>query len=161
MKKTVILLFALIIAFPTFASFPVEVQLLASQTTISTVTDENNATVTDENIATVTDENNALSNLMEFIPAPIEDTTIIAALLCLMFGSFGIHWFYLGDKSKGIKRLSVFGLGVAAYVLGYASIFATGAVGLAYVLFLAGYAIFIVNWIMTLMDLVKILTGKV
>ena len=153
MKKTVILLFALIIAFPTFASFPVEVQLLASQTTISTVTDENNATVTDEN--------NALSNLMEFIPAPIEDTTIIAALLCLMFGSFGIHWFYLGDKSKGIKRLSVFGLGVAAYVLGYASIFATGAVGLAYVLFLAGYAIFIVNWIMTLMDLVKILTGKV
>ena len=79
MKKTVILLFALIIAFPTFASFPVEVQLLASQTTISTVTDENNATVTDEN--------NALSNLMKFIPAPLDDRMIIAALLCLMFGS--------------------------------------------------------------------------
>ncbi len=153
MKKTVILLFALIIAFPTFASFPVEVQLLASQTTISTVTDENNATVTDEN--------NALSNLMKFIPAPLDDRMIIAALLCLMFGSFGIHWFYLGDKSKGMRRLAVFGLGIASIVLAYASLFAIASVGVFYVLFLAAYALFLGNWIMTLLDLVNILTGKV
>ena len=93
------------------------------------------------------------SSLLEVIKASIEDETLIAALLCLFLGNLGIHWFYLGDTPKGLARLGLF-LG------GYAALIA-GALAASYGLVLAGYVALLVNFVLVIMDLIKILTNKV
>ena len=93
------------------------------------------------------------SSLLEVIKASIEDETLIAALLCLFLGNLGIHWFYLGDTPKGLARLGLF-LG------GYAVLIA-GALAASYGLALAGYVALLVNFVLVIMDLIKILTNKV
>jgi TM2 domain-containing membrane protein YozV len=37
---------------------------------------------------------------------------LIAGLLAFVLGPFGIHWFYLGDNSRGLKRLIPFIVGI-------------------------------------------------
>ncbi len=91
------------------------------------------------------------SSLLEVIKASIEDETLIAALLCLFLGNLGIHWFYLGDTPKGLARLGLF-LG------GYAVLIA-GALAASYGLVLAGYVALLVNFVLVIMDLIKILTN--
>lgn len=91
------------------------------------------------------------SSLLEVIKASIEDETLIAALLCLFLGNLGIHWFYLGDTPKGLARLGLF-LG------GYAALIA-GALAASYGLVLAGYVALLVNFVLVIMDLIKILTN--
>jgi TM2 domain-containing membrane protein YozV len=93
------------------------------------------------------------SSLLEVIKASIEDETLIAALLCLFLGNLGIHWFYLGDTPKGLARLGLF-LG------GYAVLIA-GALAASYGLVLAGYVALLVNFVLVIMDLIKILTYSV
>lgn len=93
------------------------------------------------------------SSLLEVIKASIDNETLIAALLCLFLGNLGIHWFYLGDTPKGLARLGLF-LG------GYAVLIA-GALAASYGLVLAGYVALLVNFVLVIMDLIKILTNKV
>jgi TM2 domain-containing membrane protein YozV len=91
------------------------------------------------------------SSLLEVIKASIDNETLIAALLCLFLGNLGIHWFYLGDTPKGLARLGLF-LG------GYAVLIA-GALAASYGLVLAGYVALLVNFVLVIMDLIKILTN--
>lgn len=41
---------------------------------------------------------------------------IVAALLAWFVGGFGIHWFYLGDKKKGILFLLFFWTFIPTFV---------------------------------------------
>ena len=93
------------------------------------------------------------SSLLEVITASMEDETLIAALLCFFLGNLGIHWFYLGNKAKGFARLGLF-------LAGYAVIIA-GGVAVSPALALVGSAAVLVNFVLVIMDLIKILTNKV
>lgn len=93
------------------------------------------------------------SGLMDVLMSAMDNETLIAALLCFFLGILGIHWFYLGEKGKGFMRLGMF-LG------GYALMLA-GAVTVIPALALVGYAVILVDWVLAIIDLVNILTGKV
>ena len=93
------------------------------------------------------------SSLLEVITASMEDETLIAALLCFFLGNLGIHWFYLGNKAKGFARLGLF-------LAGYALVIA-GGVAVSPALALVGSAAILVNFVLVIMDLIKILTNKV
>jgi len=93
------------------------------------------------------------SSLLEVITASMEDETLIAALLCFFLGNLGIHWFYLGNKAKGFARLGLF-------LAGYALVIA-GGVAVSPALALVGSAAVLVNFVLVIMDLIKILTNKV
>jgi len=93
------------------------------------------------------------SGLMDVLMSAMDNETLIAALLCFFLGTLGIHWFYLGEKGKGFMRLGMF-LG------GYALMLA-GSLTLIPALALVGYAVILVDWVLAIIDLVNILTGKV
>lgn len=123
------------------------------------------------------------SSLFASIPVPIESANelgflkylsatfndvgekeLIAALLCIIIGYTGAHWFYLGNTTKGRKRLFAFLGALGLYIGGYIALLlgaASGALALIY----AGYATLIggavlifINWILTIFDLIEILT---
>tara|TARA_B110000037_G_scaffold158998_1_gene179401 strand:+ start:168 stop:557 length:390 start_codon:yes stop_codon:yes gene_type:complete len=93
------------------------------------------------------------SGLLETIAASMEDETLIAAILCFSLGIFGVHWFYLGKTAKGLARLGLF-------IGGYAAVIA-GALALSPALILVGYAALIADIVLSIVDLIKILTNKV
>ena len=93
------------------------------------------------------------SGLLETIAASMEDETLIAAILCFSLGIFGVHWFYLGKTAKGLARLGLF-------IGGYAAVIA-GALALSPALILVGYAALIADIVLSIADLIKILTNKV
>ena len=93
------------------------------------------------------------SGLLETIAASMEDETLIAALLCFFLGTLGVHWFYLGNTAKGLARLGLF-------IGGYATVIA-GALALSPALILVGYAALIADVVLSIVDLIKILTNKV
>lgn len=93
------------------------------------------------------------SGLMDVFLAAMEDETIIAALLCFSLGTLGIHWFYLGEKGKGFTRLGLF--------LGGYALMLTGAATLIPALVLVGYVFILLDWVLSIVDLVNILTGNV
>ena len=43
----------------------------------------------------------------------------VAAVLALIFGNFGMHWFYLGNKRKAITRLCIFISAFICLVIGF------------------------------------------
>ncbi|MBT4102971.1 MAG: TM2 domain-containing protein, partial [Flavobacteriales bacterium] len=83
----------------------------------------------------------------------MDSQTLIAALLCLFLGTLGIHWFYLGNKAKGLKRLGLWAAGVALSI--------AGGVALNSMLLLLGYAVILANFVLVIVDLIQILTNKV
>lgn len=93
------------------------------------------------------------SGLMDVFLAAMEDETIIAALLCFFLGTLGIHWFYLGEKGKGLTRLGLF--------LGGYALMLTGAATLIPALVLVGYVFILLDLVLSIVDLVNILTGNV
>jgi len=93
------------------------------------------------------------SGLLEVITASMEDETLIAAILCFFLGNLGVHWFYLGDTPKGLARLGLFLAGYAVVVAGTLA----GSAPLA----LVGSVAVLVNFVLVIMDLIKILTNKV
>lgn len=93
------------------------------------------------------------SGLMDVFLAAMEDETIIAALLCFFLGTLGIHWFYLGEKGKGLIRLGLF--------LGGYALMLTGAATLIPALVLVGYVFILLDLVLSIVDLVNILTGNV
>jgi TM2 domain-containing membrane protein YozV len=93
------------------------------------------------------------SGLLEVVAASMDSQTLIAALLCLFLGTLGIHWFYLGNKAKGLKRLGLWAAGVALSI--------AGGVALNSMLLLLGYAVILANFVLVIVDLIQILTNKV
>jgi|TARA_B110000977_G_C10835173_1_gene399712 TM2 domain-containing membrane protein YozV len=93
------------------------------------------------------------SGLMDVLMAAMDNETLIAALLCFFLGTLGIHWFYLGEKGKGFMRLGLFLGGYALSIVGAL----VGVPALA----LVGSLVILVDFVLAIMDLIKILTGKV
>ena len=84
---------------------------------------------------------------------------IIAALLAIFLGVFGVHSFYMGQTTKGFLQLGLTALGLGLYVGGIAS-YVSGA-GVAFpVLALLGLLIYLGVGIWALVDFVRILTGS-
>lgn len=100
--------------------------------------------------------------LVEFM-AP-DNEMVIAALLAFFLGGFGAHWFYLGERGRGMARLLVtLGAGllyIVGYVMAVLSLAAGGTGLLGGVLFLMGLLALIANSILVIIDLVKILTNN-
>jgi TM2 domain-containing membrane protein YozV len=100
--------------------------------------------------------------LVEFM-AP-DNEMVIAALLAFFLGGFGAHWFYLGERGRGMARLLVtLGAGllyIIGYVMAVLSLAAGGTGLLGGVLFLMGLLALLANSILVIIDLVKILTDN-
>ncbi len=98
---------------------------------------------------------------------------IIAAVLAWFLGTYGVHLFYLGYKKKGINRL-LMGIGgsliiiigaifhaLAASIAYGGNLQGAGVFGIFATMFYAlGGIILLIDWILTLIDFIKILTGE-
>lgn len=100
--------------------------------------------------------------LVEFM-AP-DNEMVIAALLAFFLGGFGAHWFYLGERGRGMARLLVTLGGLLLYFTGYimalVSLAAGGPGVLGAALLVIGALALIVNQILVIIDLVNILTDN-
>lgn len=89
---------------------------------------------------------------------------MLTALLAFFIGGFGAHWFYLGERGRGMARLLVsLGAGllyVVGYIIAAVSIAAGGTGALGGILFALGLIGLLVNQILVIIDLVKILTDN-
>ncbi len=72
----------------------------------------------------------------------LEQRQIIAAVLCFFFGTFGVHNFYLGRRKPAIWQLVLTLVGILTSVI------------------VIGLVILLAVWIWSIIDLIKILTGK-
>lgn len=93
------------------------------------------------------------SGLIDVLMAAMDNETLIAALLCFFLGTLGIHWFYLGEKGKGFMRLGLFLGGYALMIIGAAAVIPALA--------LVGSIVVLIDFVLAIIDLVNILTGKV
>jgi TM2 domain-containing membrane protein YozV len=84
---------------------------------------------------------------------------VVAAVLCILFGlgNFGVHDFYLGNKSKALVKLGIGGLGLALLIIGLLSVTATSSLPL---LMIIGGLIWMTASIMTIIDFIRILIGN-
>lgn len=90
--------------------------------------------------------------LIEMLSSALDEQAIIAALLCFFLGTLGVHWFYLGEAKKGWIRLGMF---LGGYALVLAGIAATSPA-----LIIVGYVAILLDAIISIVDLVNILTGN-
>ena len=97
--------------------------------------------------------------LVEFM-AP-DNEMVIAALLAFFLGGFGAHWFYLGERGRGMARLLVTLGGLLLFIIGAVMYVAAGGASIlgAAIAFIALLALF-ANQILVIIDLVKILTDN-
>jgi hypothetical protein len=107
----------------------------------------------------VTKKQSWAQRLVEFM-AP-DNEMVIAALLAFFLGGFGAHWFYLGERGRGMARLLVTLGGLLLYIIGAVMVVASGGTSIlgATVAFIALLALF-ANQILVIIDLVKILTDN-
>ena len=97
--------------------------------------------------------------LVEFM-AP-DNEMVIAALLAFFLGGFGAHWFYLGERGRGMARLLVTLGGLLLFIIGAVMYVAAGGASIlgAAIAFIALLALF-ANQILVIIDLVNILTDN-
>ena len=97
--------------------------------------------------------------LVEFM-AP-DNEMVIAALLAFFLGGFGAHWFYLGERGRGMARLLVTLGGLLLYIIGAVMVVAAGGASIlgAAIAFIGLLALF-ANQILVIIDLVNILTDN-
>ncbi len=88
-----------------------------------------------------------------------DKSKVVAALLAIFLGNFGIHDFYLGNKRNGIIKLGMTIVGIALMVVGFASVATTETVTLP-ALAIVGYLILLGVSIWALVDFIRILTGS-
>ena len=90
-----------------------------------------------------------------------DNEMVIAALLAFFLGGFGAHWFYLGERGRGMARLLVTLGGLLLYIIGAVMYVATGGASIlgAAIAFIALLALF-ANQILVIIDLVNILTDN-
>lgn len=115
-----------------------------------------------DDVVVVAKKKSWAQRLVEFM-AP-DNEMVIAALLAFFLGGFGAHWFYLGERGRGMARLLVsLGAGllyVVGYIIAAVSIAAGGTGALGGILFALGLIGLLVNQILVIIDLVKILTDN-
>jgi hypothetical protein len=88
---------------------------------------------------------------------------VVAAILALLVGNYGIHDFYLGNKRNGFIKLGLTLIGMALMIAGLLSIAATEAVtwfAALPAIVIIGYVIILGVSIWSLVDFIRILTGK-
>ena len=90
--------------------------------------------------------------LFEMLSSAMDEQAIIAAILCFFLGTLGVHWFYLGKAKKGWIRLGMFLGGYALLIAGIAAV--------SPALIFAGYGAILLDAIISIVDLVNILTGN-
>ena len=97
--------------------------------------------------------------LVEFM-AP-DNEMVIAALLAFFLGGFGAHWFYLGERGRGMARLLVTLGGLLLFIIGAVMYVAAGGASIlgAAIAFIALLALF-ANQILVIIVLVNILTDN-
>ncbi len=82
---------------------------------------------------------------------------LVAALLALFLGGWGVHRYYLGYKKEGKKMLMITLIGIGLYIVGSILTVAVPILGLIFIL-LGSIALFY-TWILSIIDFIKILTG--
>jgi hypothetical protein len=88
---------------------------------------------------------------------------VVAAILALLVGNYGIHDFYLGNKRNGFIKLGLTLIGMALMIAGLLSIAATEAVtwfAALPAIVIIGYIIILGVSIWSFVDFIRILTGK-
>ena len=107
----------------------------------------------------VTKKQSWAQRLVEFM-AP-DNEMVIAALLAFFLCGFGAHWFYLGERGRGMARLLVTLGGHLLYIIGVVMTFSAGGTSIigAAIAFIALLALF-TNQILVIIDLVNILTDN-
>lgn len=89
---------------------------------------------------------------------------MLAALLAFFIGGFSAHWFYLGERERGMTHLLItLGAGLlhlVGYLMFAISFSASGAIALGGILFALDIIRLLVNQILVIIDLVKILTDN-
>ena len=83
---------------------------------------------------------------------------VVAALLAIFLGSFGIHSFYMGQKKKGFIQLGLSLLGIGLIIAG-ASSYVSGVGQTVPVTFIIGYLLILGVGIWAFVDFIRILTG--
>jgi TM2 domain-containing membrane protein YozV len=88
-----------------------------------------------------------------------DKSKVVAILLALFLGNLGIHDFYLGNKRNGFIKLGLYLVGLALYIIGLVSL-ATAETATLPALAIVGLIIILGLSIWSLVDLIRIITGK-
>lgn len=80
-------------------------------------------------------------------PLPVEGSQIIALVLAIFLGMFGVHRFYLGDSGRGTMMLIGTLIGIVLQWLG-------GILGLI------GWILLLVVFVVVILDIIKIILGQ-
>ena len=112
-----------------------------------------------DDVVVVTKKKSWAQRLVEFM-AP-DNEMVIAALLAFFLGGFGAHWFYLGERGRGMARLLVTLGGLLLYIIGAVMALAAGGASIigAAIAFI-GLLALLANQILVIIDLVNILTDN-
>jgi len=118
------------------------------------------------------------SSVLHSVPLDGDKSQVVALLLAIFLGGWGIHLFYLGYKKQGLRRLlltlltygiviigSIFyGLGAAAAASAAASGSSVGAGGLLIVLgiifYIAAFVLGIYEFYLWIKDIIDIASGN-
>lgn len=112
-----------------------------------------------DDVVVVAKKKSWAQRLVEFM-AP-DNEMVIAALLAFFLGGFGAHWFYLGERGRGMARLLVTLGGLLLYIIGAVMALAAGGASIigAAIAFI-GLLALLANQILVIIDLVNILTDN-
>jgi len=96
------------------------------------------------------------------LPKPKGKNYFLAALLCLLLGLFGVHWYYLGEKKKGSRRLLLLLLSILFFI-GWIALAAMDYTSLIYLISLLAtvgltFILLVVDVFLIVVDLYNILT---
>lgn len=101
--------------------------------------------------------------LVQRVAAP-DNEMVIAVLLAVFLGGFGAHWFYLGERGKGMVRLILSLVSGLLYIVGYvmaAIALSTGGTGiLGALLFFLGLLGILAVSVLVIIDIINILTDN-
>jgi TM2 domain-containing membrane protein YozV len=101
--------------------------------------------------------------LVQRVAAP-DNEMVIALLLAVFLGGFGAHWFYLGERGKGMVRLIISLVSGLLYIAGYimaAIAVSAGGTGiLGGLLFLLGLLGILAVSVLVIIDIINILTDN-
>lgn len=100
--------------------------------------------------------------LIQRVAAP-DNEMVIAVLLAVFLGGIGAHWFYLGERGKGMVRLILSLVSGLLYIVGYITLLvsmSSGGVFLGGLLFLIGLLGLAAVSVLVIIDIINILTDN-
>ena len=62
--------------------------------------------------------------------AVVQKSKVVAGLLAIFFGQFGLHWMYLGSNKRGLTQILLFvlGLPLSSALMGHNGLFVGAAI---------------------------------